>query len=104
MDMNDPDAQSVVDRLTDAQGKVWLRSVHNHNKNDGTRPFARVEILYDPVTQYPLQISSYDWPKPGQTGDLELAERFAYDDLKLDAGLTALDFDPANPDYAFMRF
>jgi hypothetical protein len=72
--------------------------------NDGTRPFARVEILYDPATHFPLRISSFDWPAPGQTGDLELAERYAYDDLNLEAPLTPADFDPTNPDYAFMRF
>ena len=61
-------------------------------------------MLYDPANQFPLRISSYDWPRPGQAGELELAERYAYDDLKLDAPLTAADFDPANPEYAFMRY
>jgi hypothetical protein len=37
-------------------------------------------------------------------GDLQLAERYCYEDLKLDVTLTALDFDPANPDYGFHRF
>jgi Protein of unknown function (DUF1571) len=104
MDMGDPDAQTILDRTTDPDGKVWLRSIHTHSLADGSRPFARVEVLYDPVTHYPLRISNYDWPRPGQTGELQLAERYAYDDLKLNAPLTQTDFDPANPDYAFMRF
>jgi Protein of unknown function (DUF1571) len=104
MDMGDADAQTILDRTTDLDGKVWLRSIHTHTLHDGTRPFARVEVLYDPVTQYPLRISNYDWPSPGHSGELQLAERYAYDDLKLNAPLTATDFDPANPDYAFMRF
>ena len=104
MDIGDPGAVTVLDRTVDAQGRPWLRAVHTHHLADGTRPFARVEILYDPATQYPLRISSYDWPAPGHAGDLDLAERYAYDDLKLDAPLTAADFDPANPEYAFMRF
>ncbi len=104
MDMGDADAQTILDRTTDADGKVWLRSVHIHNVADGSRPFARVEVLYDPATRYPLRIFNYDWPGPGHSGELELAERYAYDDLKLDAPLTPTDFDPANPDYAFMRF
>ena len=74
-------------------------------KADGSRPFARVEILYDPVTQYPIKISSFDWPAPGHAGEFDLAERFGYSDINFDAVLTAYaDFDPANPDYAFMRF
>ena len=104
MDMTDPDARTVLDRTTDPEGRAWLRSVHTHGSNDGTRPFARVEVLYDPATQYPLQITNYDWPAPGQAGPLELAERYIYDDLKLDVPLTAADFDPTNPDYAFMRY
>ena len=104
MDMGDPDATSTIDRTTDAEGRTWLRSVHNHSVEDGSRPFARVEVLYDPATQFPLRISSYDWPEPGQAGELEMAERYAYDDLDLEAPLTAADFDITNPDYAFMRY
>jgi hypothetical protein len=104
LDMGDADAQTVIDRTTDAEGRTWFRSIHTHCKADGTRPFARVEVLYDPVNQFPLRISSYDWPAPGHVGDLDLAERYAYDDLKLDAPLTAADFDPANPEYAFKRY
>jgi hypothetical protein len=104
LDIGDADAQTELDRATDAQGRTWLRSVHNHAVADGSRPFAKVEVLYDPVNQFPLRISSYDWPAPGHVGELELAESYAYDDLKLDAPLTAADFDPANPEYAFMRY
>ncbi len=103
-DIGDPHASTILDRITDSEGRPWLRSIHTHSINDGSRPFARVEIHYDPQTQFPLRIFSYDWPAPGETGDLLLAERYVYDDLNLDAHLTAEDFDPANPDYAFMRY
>ena len=66
IDMDDPDARTVLDRITDPDGQAWLRSVHTHSVDDGSRPFARVEVLYDPETQFPLQISNYDWPAPGQ--------------------------------------
>jgi hypothetical protein len=100
----DPHASTMLDRITDESGRPWLRSIHTHSVNDGTRPFNKVEILYDPETHFPLRIASYDWPAAGQTGELELAERYAYDDLNLEAHLTAADFDPANPEYAFMRY
>ena len=103
LDIGDPDAVTILDRTTGADGKPRLRSVHTHSHRDG-RPFARVEVLYDPETQYPIEISSYDWPEPGHAGELELAEKYAYDDVRFDASLTASDFDPKNPDYAFMRF
>jgi hypothetical protein len=103
-DIGDPHAQTTLDRYTDTEGRLWLRSIHTHSVNDGSRPFTKVEILYDASTQFPLRIASYDWPAPGQTGELELAERYAYDDLNLDPHLTPADFDPANPEYAFMRY
>ena len=104
LDLTDDDAETILDRLTDAEGRDWLRSVHLHTIRTDERPFMRVEVLYDHATRYPMQISNFDWPEPGQTGDLHLAERYRYDDVKLDAALGPIDFDPANPDYAFMRF
>ncbi|WP_435019428.1 DUF1571 domain-containing protein [Tundrisphaera sp. TA3] len=101
MDLQDSDAGTILDRTEDGR---WLRSVHTHTIPNPERPFARVEVLYDPTTMYPAQISSYDWPKPGQGGDLLLAERYAYENVRFDPTPTAADFDPANPDYAFHRF
>jgi Protein of unknown function (DUF1571) len=104
MDLEDAEAVTVLDRATDFNGRSWLRSIHTHPHYHSDRPFARVEVLYDPETCIPLRISNYDWPAPDHTGDLLLAERYVYEDLDLDADLTALDFDPANPEYAFHRY
>lgn len=104
MDLEDAEAVTVLDRFTDTDGRTWLRSVHDHPNYHPDRPYQYVEVLYDPDTKIPVQISSFDWPEPGQTGDLDLAERYFYDDLDLDASLSDRDFDPANPDYEFKRF
>lgn len=104
LDLTDPDAVTVLDRTADPDGRPWLRSLHTHPHQKPERPFARVEVLYDPETWLPLRITSFDWPAPDHQGDLDLAERYAYDDLELDAPLDDLDFDPANPAYAFTRF
>ena len=104
LDMGDEHATTILDRSTADDGRPCLRSFHAHAKRDDGRPFREVEILYDPATRVPFQIKSYDWPGPDHAGPLDLAERYTYDDLKLDAPLTAADFDPANPEYAFMRF
>src|SRR5262249_15881174 len=92
LDMADADASTAGARTPAGQGRPWLRSVPVPSVADGSRPFTRVEVLYDPATQFPLRISSFDWPEPGHSGDLNLAERYAYDDLKLDAPLTDADF------------
>lgn len=104
MDLDDPEASTVLDRTVDAQGRAWLRSLHEHSHYDSRRPFARVQVLYDPESRLPLQIRNEDWPLPGHEGDLLLAEQYIYEDLDFDAVLTSLDFDPANPAYAFHRY
>jgi hypothetical protein len=103
-DLDDPEAETILDRTTGPDGRAYLRSVHLHPHPNPDRPFARVEVLYDPETRFPVEISNYDWPEPGHEGDLPLAERYRYDDLDLGVTLSALDFDPANPDYAFQRY
>ncbi|AGA30757.1 DUF1571 domain-containing protein [Singulisphaera acidiphila] len=104
LDLKDDKAITILDRITDSDGRPWLRSVHRHLNKDGSRPFYHVEVLYDVESRIPLKISNYDWPEPGREDQLALAERYCYDDLKLDAPLSSLDFDPANPAYAFHRY
>ena len=106
LDLNDPEAVTILDRTTDASGRPWLRSVHTHPVRHDDRPFARVDVLYDPDTFYPLDIRNFDWPEPGQGpgGELALAEHYRYEDLDTSVVLTPADFDPANPSYAFRRY
>jgi hypothetical protein len=104
LDLDDPQAVTVLDRAPDAKGRAMLRSLHEHPNFDSQSPFARVEVLYDPESRLPLEITSYDWPRPGQQGELLLAEHYVYENLDLDAVLTIHDFDPANPDYSFHRY
>lgn len=104
MDLDDPDAVTILDRFRDDSGRPWLRSIHTHANPKSERPFQRVEVLYEPDTRIPVTIRSYDWAAPGETGDLKLAEQYVYEDLKLGVPLSDLDFDPANPSYDFSRF
>jgi len=105
LDLDDADSRTSLDTIRDAEGRDWYRSIHTHSNPKSKRPFARVEVLYDPETRLPRRIDSYDWPAAGHDDEpLRLAERYAYDDLDLAAPLSDLDFDPANPEYAFSRF
>lgn len=105
-DLTDPGSVTILDRVTDDQGRPRYRSTHSHSdRSTAHLPFAHVEVLYDPELRVPVQITSRDWPETGDpTAPPPLAERYTYDDLKLDVPLSDLDFDPANPAYTFRRF
>ncbi|MDR3633893.1 MAG: DUF1571 domain-containing protein [Isosphaeraceae bacterium] len=103
LDLSDPEAVTILDRTTDDQGRPRLRSVHTHPHANADRPFCRVEVLYDPDSRIPVDIRNYEWPASGHGDVLSLAEHYRYEDLNLNADLSALDFDPANPEYAFRR-
>lgn len=104
LDLHQPEAETILDRVTDERGRDWYRSIHRHRTRVKERPFAEVYVLYDPETLIPMDIRNYDWPEPGQEGELRLAEHYSYESVDFDSGLTALDFDPANPNYSFQRY
>ncbi|HEU5115843.1 MAG TPA: DUF1571 domain-containing protein, partial [Isosphaeraceae bacterium] len=50
LDLTDEEASTTLDRVTDANGREWLRSFHTHPHRNPDRPFMDIEILYDPET------------------------------------------------------
>lgn len=105
LDLEDPHAETVLDRHTDPEGRLWYRADHLHRKFSPARPFARTIILFDPDSMLPRRFEGYDWPSEGSaSAELELGERYRYDDVQLGVNLDDIDFDPANPDYEFTRF
>jgi hypothetical protein len=61
--------------------------------------FYMARIYVDKALNIPIRYESFDWPRAG--GSPTLIEAYSYMDLKLNVGLTDLDFDPTNPAYAF---
>jgi hypothetical protein len=101
LDLDDDGAITVLDRVADAEGRAWLRSTHDYARTSFTRSFSRVEVFYDPTTSLPLRMSGYDWPKPGDSGEPQLGEQCAFEELNFDVPLSDLDFDPENPAYDY---
>ena len=104
MDLEDEDAETVLDRVTDSEGRCWLRSVHTHTVQVADRPFSYVEVYYDPETNLPSRIKSFDWPATNGEDLKHLAERYEYTNLVIDAQFGQDDFDYQNPAYDFRRF
>ena len=57
------------------------------------RPY-RFVINQELTSKLLVRIQTYDW-------DDHLLENYAYEDLKLNTGLTDADFDSENPQYHF---
>ena len=62
--------------------------------------FHRAQVFFDNDLNMLIRYASWSWPKE-QGGKPVLEEEYTYSDIKVNVGLTDLDFDPDNPDYGF---
>ncbi len=61
-----------------------------------------VQIYFDDQLGLPVRFMGYDWPvRPG--AQAELLEDYQFVNLRVNTGLTNMDFDPANPAYAYKK-
>ena len=61
--------------------------------------YYRAKIYIDQARKLPVRFEAYDWPQTG--GEPPLLEEYTYLDLKLNVGLTDIDFETKNPEYGF---
>ncbi len=64
--------------------------------------FYLVRVFIDRELGLPIRFEGYDWPKRAGL-DGELIEEYTYTNLKLNVGLSEIDFDARNKNYAFGR-
>jgi hypothetical protein len=64
--------------------------------------FYLVRVFIDRELGLPIRFEGYDWPKRAGL-DGELIEEYTYKNLKLNVGLSEIDFDARNKNYAFGR-
>ena len=57
-------------------------------------------IYVDDEMQIPIRFASWYWPEV-EGGNPQLLEEYTYLNVKLNVGLTNLDFDPDNPNYKY---
>ncbi len=71
-----------------------------HPKQQDPFEFHIAKIYIDDKLQLPVGYEGYMWPKePG--GEPVLIERYFYREIKINVGLTDLDFDRDNPEYDY---
>lgn len=73
-----------------------------HAERNPKYDFHVAQIFIDKELDLPVRYAAFDWPNPGEESG-EIIEEYTYVDLKLNVGLTDLDFDPKNSEYLFER-
>ncbi len=71
-----------------------------NRRPDSAIRFHSARVYIDTLLQIPIHYEAYDWPAAGQT-EPRLLEQYTYRQVKLNVGLTDVDFDPSNPEYGF---
>jgi len=62
--------------------------------------FYRAQVFFDHELKLPCRYAAWSWP-PEPDGEPVLEEEYTYTNVRLNVGLTDLDFDPDNPNYDF---
>ena len=92
---------NFANMLVGEQHCLMIESTHPEKRADFM--FYRVRLYIDKEVGLPIRFEAYDWPRRRGT-EPDLAEEYTYRDLKLNVGLSDLDFDVANAAYSFGRF
>ena len=80
---------------------TMIEATHPHQQPEFL--FYRVRLFIDDELGLPIHFEAYDWPG-SPLAPAEMVEEYTYSDLRLNVGLSDLDFDVSNGNYAFGRF
>ena len=102
-DLRDPGASTVLDRVLGPDGLPLLRSTQSYKAPAAGRPFARVEVLFEPGTTLIRSYRFFDWPDDASSAsaDPPLGGCYLVRQFNEAADPVDLDFDPTNPAYRF---
>jgi hypothetical protein len=81
-------------------GRSCTRIQVLHKERRDPYEFHVAHVFIDDELQIPVRYAAYDWPRQAG-GKPELIEEYTYVNVKLNVGLTDLDFDPRNPAYNY---
>jgi hypothetical protein len=74
------------------------------NQDDGKFMYHTVKVYVDKEWMLPTRLETYGYPRNSGAQAGDLLECYTYLDLRLNPGLTDMDFSTRNPDYSFGRF
>ncbi len=71
-----------------------------HDEKRAPYEFYKAQVFIDDELNLPVRFAAYDWPSsPG--GTPQLLEEYTYYNVKVNVGLSDIDFSPENPAYKF---
>ena len=76
-----------------------LRIIHPQKREPFTFHIAEVDM--DMQRLIPIRLATWDWPESDMETEPVLVEEYIYHNVKLNAGLQDIDFDPDNPEYNY---
>jgi hypothetical protein len=71
-----------------------------HEERRAPYEFHKAQVFIDDELNLPVRFVAYDWPQ-GPGAAPQLLEEYTYYNVKVNVGLTDLDFNPKNPRYKF---
>ena len=73
-----------------------------HDQRRAPYEFHKAKVYIDDEYNIPVRYAAYDWPVEGQK-KLQLLEEYTYINVRMNVGLTDLDFDTRNPEYKYPK-
>lgn len=101
-ELNDKDCQVKLVRGAKINGRPSTVIQVAHSTRQAKLNYKTARIMIDDELKLPVHYSAFDWPE--KNGDPpSLIEEYTYTDVKLNVGLTDLDFDHRNEAYRFLK-
>lgn len=73
-----------------------------HNERRAPYEFHKAQVFIDQELNLPVRYAAYDWPVVAG-GEAPLIEEYTYFNVKVNVGLTDMDFNPSNKAYSYPR-
>ena len=89
-----------VKRNIQIEGRKCVMLEVKHPVKQDEFEFHIARIYLDQELEIPIAYEGFTWPEE-QGGEPVLQEKYFYTNLKINVGLTDIDFDPSNPDYDY---
>ncbi|MGC3970712.1 MAG: DUF1571 domain-containing protein [Pirellulales bacterium] len=98
MQFNECEVKVIPGARVNERSCTCIQVVHAQQRREFR--YAMTRLYIDDELNLPIRYEGYEFPRRGGDAPL-LAEEYTYSNLKINVGLTDVDFDPRNPQYGY---